>query len=100
MTSKLFAAAALVWLSAAIAVPGATAHAAASDLHLQAQLIWAADSDKPHEGKNYKPVEGAIAKKLKDLPLKWKIYFEVNRTNFVVAASANRKVAVSEKCQL
>ena len=101
MTSKPFAATALVWLSTALAFQGTTARAApAPDLHLQAQLIWAADSDKPPEGKNYQPVEGAIAKKLKELPLKWKNYFEVSRTNFVVAPSAIRKVAVSEKCQL
>ena len=101
MTSKPFAATALVWLSTALAFQGETAQAApAPDLHLQAQLIWAADNDKPPEGKNYKPVEPAIAKKLKELPLKWKNYFEVSRTNFVVAPSAIRKVAVSEKCQL
>jgi hypothetical protein len=100
MTSKPFTASALVWFSFALALPMATAAAAPADLHLQAQLIWAGDGAKPPEGKNYKPVEGAVGKKLKDLPLKWKSYFEVSRTNFVVVPATLCKVAVSEKCQL
>jgi hypothetical protein len=81
-------------------LPAAAVRASGGDFHLQAQLLWATDGEKPPEGKNYKPVDPAIAKKLKDIPLKWKNYFEVNRTNFMVAAAAVRKVAVSEKCQL
>src|SRR5436305_13997070 len=101
MTSKPFAATALVWLSTALAFPAATVLGApAADLHLQDQLLWAGDGAKPPEGKNYKPVEAAINKKLQELPLKWKSYYEVSRTNFVVAAATLRKVAVSEKCQL
>jgi hypothetical protein len=101
MTSKPFAASLLVWLSVALAFPVATVLGApAPDFHLQAQLLWAGDGAKPPEGKNYKPVEPAVGKKLKDLPLKWKTYFEVSRTNFVVAPETLRKVAVSEKCQL
>jgi hypothetical protein len=93
--------AASVWLLAVIAFPILTCRSAiAADFHLQAQLLWATDGEKSPEGKNYKPVEAAIAKKLKDIPLKWKNYFEVNRTNFVVASTAVRKVAISEKCQL
>jgi hypothetical protein len=101
MTSKSFAATSLVWLSTALAFPAATALGApAPDLHLQAQLLWAGDGAQPPEGKNYKPVEPAISKKLKDLPLKWKSYFEVSRTNFVVGSDVLRKVAVSAKCEL
>src|SRR6266446_2070974 len=100
MTSNPFAATALVWLLSALALPLATALCAPADFHLQAQLLWATEGAKPPEGKNYKPVEGAVGKMLKDLPLKWKNYFEVSRTDFVVASSALRKVAVSEKCVL
>jgi hypothetical protein len=100
MTSKPFAATALVWLSLALALRGGSVLGAPAELHLQAQLLWAGDGAKPPEGKNFKPVEASVAKKLKDLPLKWTSYLEVSRTNFVVALSSVRKVAVSEKCQL
>src|SRR5437764_15269274 len=99
MTSRPFVAITLVWLLAA-AFPATSTLAAPGEIHLQAQLIWAGDGVKPPEGKNYKPVEGAVAKKLKELPLKWKSYFEVSRTNFVVGPAALRTVAVSEKTQL
>ena len=101
MTSKPFAAGVLVWLSAALAFPAATVLGApAPDLHLQAQLLWAGDGAKPPEGKNYKPVEPAVNEKLKELPLKWKTYFEVSRTNFSVAPNAISKVSVSAKCSV
>ena len=99
MTSRPFAATALVWLSLALALP-ASVLAGSTDLHLQAQVLWGGDGVNPPEGKNFKPVEPAIAKKLKDLPLRWKTYYEVSRTNFVVALSSVRKVPISAKCQL
>ncbi len=101
MSSKPFAAAALVGLSAALVLsPTGARGASAPELNFQAQLLWAGDGAKPPEGKNFKPVEPAISKKLHELPLKWKSYLEVSRTNFTVAASSVRKVAVSERCQL
>jgi hypothetical protein len=91
----------LVWLSAVLAFPAATGLGApAPDLHLQAQLLWAGDGAQPPAGKNYKPVEPAVHEKLKELPLKWKTYFEVSRTNFSVPPDAIRKVAVSAKCSV
>jgi hypothetical protein len=72
--------------------------ARAAELKLQAQLVWCTDDSKPPEGKNCKPVEPAIQKKLP--PLKWKHYFEVNRTDFTVAPAATKKVPISEKCEL
>ena len=101
MTYKPLAATTLVWLSTALAFPTLTAQAApAPELQLQAQVIWAADTNKPPEGKHYKPAEGAVGKKLKDLPLKWKNYFEVSRTNFSIAVSGTKTVSVGEKCHL
>jgi len=100
MTSRPFAAAALVWLSVALALSEASVRAGGADFNLQAQLLWAGNGVNPPEGKNFKPVEPAVAKKLKDLPLKWTTYLEVSRTNFVVALSSARTVDVSAKCQL
>jgi hypothetical protein len=101
MRSKLVSPSAAVWLSVglfALAFTPARSHGA--DLKLQAQLVWGTDESKPPEGKNYKPVEPDIARKLKELPLKWSVWFEVNRSNFSVAPSASKKVPVSEKCEL
>jgi len=78
----------------------APSRAGAADLRFQAQLVWGTDDPKPPEGKNFKPVEGDIRQKLKDLPLRWGNYFEVSRTNFDVALASSRTVAISEKCAL
>ena len=74
--------------------------AQAAELKLQTQLVWGTDDSKPPEGKDYKPVEPAIQKKLKELPLKWKNYFEVKRTDFAVTPTVMKKVPLSEKCEL
>jgi len=87
------------WVLAVLSLlVSAPLRADAADLKLQAQLVWCTDDSKPPEGKDYKPVEPAIQKKLP--PLKWKNYFEVNRTDFTVAPEATKKVPVSEKCSL
>jgi hypothetical protein len=72
----------------------------AAELKLQTQLVWGTDDTKPPEGKNYKPVEPAIEKRLHELPLKWKHYFEVRRTDFTVTPATLKKVPLSEKCEL
>jgi len=74
--------------------------ASAAEIKLQTQLVWGTDDSKPPEGKDYKPVEPAILKKLQDLPLKWKNYFEVKRIDFSVVPTVPKKVPLSEKCEL
>ncbi len=69
-------------------------------MRLQAFLLWGTDDSKPPEGKPYKPAELDIKQKLKDLPLKWTNWFEVNRKEFTVPQGAGQQVAISEKCQL
>ena len=88
MRSKLRLGEALSWLGAGLMLL-ACGHleAQAAELKLQTQLIWGTDDSKPPEGKDYKPVEPVILKKLKELPLKWKNYFEVKRTDFTVTSS-------------
>jgi hypothetical protein len=73
-------------------------HLLAADLKLQAQLVWCTDDSNPPSGKNYKPVDPAIQKKLP--PLRWMNYFEVSRTNFTVAPAAVVKVPISEQCSV
>ena len=74
--------------------------AQAADMKLQAFLLWGTDDAKPPEGKTYKPVAPEILHKLKELPLKWTNWFEVNRKEFIVLTGTVKEVAISEKCQL
>ena len=69
-------------------------------MKFQAFLLWGTDDSKPPEGKAYRPVSPEISQKLKDLPLKWAHWFEVNRVDFAVPAGATKEVPVSEKCKL
>ena len=79
---------------------GRAVNASAAEIKLQTQLVWGTDDTKPPEGKDYKAVEPAIQHKLQELPLKWKNYFEVRRTNFSVTATVPKKLPLSEKCEL
>jgi hypothetical protein len=74
--------------------------AQAADIKLQAFLLWGTDDGKPPEGKAYKPVQPDIRQTLKDLPLKWTNWFEVNRKDFSLAQGGTKEVPVSEKCKL
>ena len=71
----------------------------AADFKFEAQLIWATNDQKSPNPK-HKPVEAEVRKKLSDLPLKWKNYFEVNRKTMELARGGSQKVALSEKCTL
>ena len=71
----------------------------AAPVKLQVQLIWGT-SDNHSPDPTHKPVEREVKMKLKDLPLKWDHYFEVNRKDFEVTASGASKVPLSEKCAL
>src|SRR6266481_2171849 len=101
MRPNLSPARAACWVCAALGFfLSAHSQALAGDLKLQTQLVWGTDDSKPPEGKDYKPVEPAIEKKLRELPLKWKNYFEVRRTDFTVTPAVTKKVPLSEKCEL
>jgi hypothetical protein len=99
MRAKLGTVATLMWIAAALAFSaGGELKASGAESKLQTQLVWGTDDAKAPEGKDYKPVEPAIGKKLKELPLKWKNYFEVKRIDFSVAPAVLKKVPLSEKC--
>jgi hypothetical protein len=71
----------------------------AAGLKLEAQLVWGTNDDQSPDPK-HKPVESQVREKLKELPLKWSNYFEVNRKCFEVAAAGLSKVPLSDKCEL
>ena len=91
----------LGWFSIALVVLGCTGlRAEAADMKLQAFLLWGTDATKPPEGKNYRPATPDILHKLRESPLKWTNWFEVNRKDFAVAQGAVKEVPLSEKCQV
>jgi|CZKM01.1.fsa_nt_gi hypothetical protein len=101
MRAKLTPASGLLWVSTALVLLAcAEIRMQAADMKFQAFLLWGTDDNKPPEGKAYKPVDPEISKKLKDLPLKWAHWFEVNQVAFAVSPGATKEVPISEKCQL
>ena len=87
------------WLGLGAFFSSAAAPVQAATLRLQVQLLWGT-SDERSPDPTHKPVEADVRAKLKDLPLKWSHYFEVNRKDFEVPPSGSNKVPLSEKCAL
>jgi hypothetical protein len=101
MRAKLIWATGLGWFSMALVLLAcAEVRAQAADMKLQAFLLWGTDDAKPPEGKAYKPVAPDILRKLKELPLKWTHWFEVNRKDVAVQQGAVNEVRMSEMCQV
>jgi hypothetical protein len=101
MRAKVIWATGLGWFSIALALLAcADLRAQAADMKLQAFLLWGTDDAKPPEGKAYKHAGPDIMHKLKELPLKWTNWFEVNRQDIAVPQGAVKDVPMSEKCQL
>jgi hypothetical protein len=71
----------------------------AATVKLQVQLLWGTNDDRSPDPK-HKPVEPDVREKLKELPLKWSHYFEVNRSDFELPPSAAIRVPLSEKCEV
>lgn len=91
----------LGWFSCALVLLScAGLQAQGADMKLQAFLLWGTDDSKPREGKAYKPVEADVLQKLRELPLKWTNWFEVNRQDVTVPQGMVKDVPMSEKCQL
>ena len=110
MRARLFPTILLTWVVAAVfwlGPGGKCAQAddvklevqAAADLKLEVQLLWGTN-DKTSPNPNHKPVEPHIAKKLKELPLKWSHYFVVKRVSIEVPAGGSKRAPLSEKCEL
>ncbi|HWH69781.1 MAG TPA: hypothetical protein VNT26_10370 [Candidatus Sulfotelmatobacter sp.] len=100
MRATLIPTARLIWFSMALLGFGCLGLSAqAADLKLEAQLVWGTDAAQSPDPK-HKPVEADIRKKLKELPLKWANYFEVNRKSLDLPPKGLKKVNLSEKCDL
>ena len=73
--------------------------AQAKELKFEAILVWATNAEKS-PNPDHKPVGGEVRKKLKDLPLKWSHFFEVNRKSLTVPRHGSEKIALSGKCKI
>jgi hypothetical protein len=73
--------------------------APAKDLKFEAFLVWATNAEKSPDP-DHKPVDAGVRKKLSELPLKWKNYFEVHRELFAVPKGGSEKATLSDKCKI
>jgi len=71
----------------------------ASKMKLQAHLIWGTNDEKPADP-NLKPIDPKVAKKLENLPIKWKYYYVVTQKEFSVTEGATAKIEMSKECEL
>lgn len=73
--------------------------AVAAERKMEARLIWGTNEDKSPDAK-HKLLDGDLAKKLHQMPLKWKNFFEVNRQVFTITDTNYTKVVMSKKCSI
>lgn len=71
----------------------------AAERKMEARLIWGTNEDKsPNPA--HKLLDGELAKKLREMPLKWKNYFEVNRHVFTINTATYTNIEMSKKCRI
>ena len=75
-----------------------TSVAVATDIKLEAQLIWGTDDAQPSDPK-LKPVDPELEKKLKN-SFKWKYYFKVSSKQLTVPQGGEKKEAMSKQCEI
>ena len=84
---------------AALVLAAGLGAAVAADRKLEARLIWGTNEGRSPDA-SHKPLDGDLAKKLGDMPLKWKNFFEVNRQVFTINTTNYTKVVMSKKCYI
>ena len=84
---------------AALACAVMVSAAAAAERKMEARLVWGTNADKSPEA-SHKQLDGELAKKLREMPLKWKNFFEVNRQPFAINTTNYTKVVLSKKCTI
>lgn len=73
--------------------------ASAAERKMEARLIWGTNDEKSPVA-SHKPLDGELAKKLNEMPLKWKNYFEVDRKVFAISDKAYTNIVMSKKCTI
>ncbi len=84
---------------AALAFSAMLAAAVAADRKMEARLIWGTNEDKSPDPK-HKLLDGELAKKLREMPLKWKNFFEVNRQVFTINTNHYTNIVMSKQCTI
>ena len=84
---------------AALAFSAMLGAAVAADRKMEGRLIWGTNEDKSPDPK-HKPLDGELAKKLHDMPLKWKNFFEINRQVFTINTNSYTNVVMSKQCSI
>ena len=87
---------ALVAVAFALTVCGAVA---TEQRKMEARLIWGTNDEKSPDPA-HKPLDGELARKLGDGPLKWKNYFEVKKLVFDINSQTYTNIVMSKKCSL
>ena len=70
----------------------------ASELKVEAVLIWGTNGPKPSDA-NLKPVDKATAERLKSFAV-WKNYYEVRRKRAVIPSRSSGKIRMSDECEV
>jgi len=73
--------------------------ATAAERKVEARLIWGTNEDKSPDP-THKPLDGELAKKLHEMPLKWKNFFEVNRVVFTIHTNSYTNIVMSKQCSI
>ena len=73
--------------------------AGAAERKMEARLIWGTNDDKSPDPK-HKPLDGELARKLREMPLKWKNFFEVNRQVFTINDQRYTNIVMSKQCMI
>ena len=83
----------------ALVFAGALSAATAAERKMEARLVWGTNEDKSPEP-SHKPLDAELSKKLREMPLKWKNYFEVNRKSFVINDQTYTNVVMSKQSSI
>jgi len=89
-----------IWLTCALMTAFAVCAAEPAGMKLQAFLLWGTNDSKPPETRPYNPAAIDIRQRLKDLPLKWTNWFEVNRKDVPIVYGVSKDVHMSDRCRL
>jgi hypothetical protein len=78
---------------------GAAIEADGAERAMRGRLVWGTNHQKPNDP-SLKNLDGALATKLKNLPLKFTNYFEVRHVGFAINDREYTKVEMSKKCYI
>ncbi len=70
----------------------------ASEMKLQAKLVWGTNGGKPSDAK-LKELDDGLKERLQKV-FKWQNYYEVNHHDFSVPSSGDKSIEMSPKCRI